>query len=186
MDKTSKPDLLQRLASVRSFMVLLVLYAIVDYLLLHSLGTEPGVKGPPLDLMLHYSPAQAHAYLDQLGAAGRAANIRAHATLDVAYPLVYSSLFAVMITLLTRALALSGPVWRALALLPFMIMGFDLAENLSLIILAMRFPAPMPALAHAASLFTIFKWVFAALVIGAAVLLGVAALIRVIRLRLRR
>ncbi len=181
-----KPDLLQRLAGWRSFVVLLVLYGVTDYLLLSGFTAMPHAGGPPPDLLLHYSPAQVHAYLAGLGEIGRAATIRAHATLDVAYPLVYSSLLAVMITMLTRTLGLQGRLWRLLALAPFAILAFDLAENAAIIVMATHFPAPMNGLAQAASLMTTLKWTFAALVIGAAIALGLAALFRLVRVRLGR
>ena len=186
MTGPARPNLLQRLAGWRLFVVLLVLYGITDFLLLHGFGAMPKTGMPPLDLLLHYSPEQVQAYLGGLGPQGRAATIRAHATLDLAYPLVYSSLFAVMITMLTRALGLVGRPWRLLALAPFAILAFDLAENAAIITLALRYPAPMTGLAHAASLFTTLKWAFAALVIGASVLLALAALAKTLKRRMSR
>ncbi len=170
---------IERLASWRLFFVLLVLYALVFSFLMRGFGGAH-MDTPPLDLLFRYTPDMVQHYLESLGAAGRASRVLVSATLDTAYPLVYSSLFAVLIVLLTRFLGVAGRLWSYLALLPFVILGFDLAENISIIVISLNYPAPMSALAHAASLFTSLKWVFAYMVIGITALLGLAALFRLV------
>lgn len=171
---------LERLASWRLLAVLVLLYGIVFTFLMRGMGGAPG-DNQPLDLMFSYSPEQVYANLAQLGEAGRKTRILVSSTLDTAYPLVYSALFAVLITLLARFLELTHKVWKWLALLPFVILGFDLAENLSIIVMAMRYPETMTALARAASLFTSLKWIFVDLVLGSLAVLALLSVFRLLR-----
>jgi len=171
---------LERLASWRLLAVLVVLYGIVFTFLMRGMGGAPG-DNQPLDLMFSYSPEQVYANLAQLGEAGRKTRILVSSTLDTAYPLVYSMLFAVLITLLTRFLGLTPKVWKWLALLPFVILAFDLSENLSINVMAFRYPDTLTALAQAASLFTSLKWIFVGLVLVSLVVLALLSVFRLLR-----
>jgi len=171
---------LERIASWRFLAILVVLYGVVFTFLMRGMGGAPG-DNQPLDLMFSYSPEQVYTNLAQLGEVGRKTRILVSSTLDTAYPLVYSMLFAVLITLLTRFLGWTHKVWKWLALLPFVILAFDLSENLSINVMAFRYPERMAALAQAASLFTSLKWIFVDLVLGALAILALLSVFRLLR-----
>ncbi|PHS28282.1 MAG: hypothetical protein COA84_01935 [Robiginitomaculum sp.] len=168
--------LLQRLSSWPLFLVLLVLYLVVFRLLMQGMGDS--ADNPPLDLMFSYTPDQVYTNLSALGEEGRKTRVLVSSTLDTAYPLIYSSLFAVLITLTTHFLGLTHKGWIMLAHLPFAALIFDLAENTSIIVMALQYPDTMTGLARMASVFTSLKWISVSLVIGAAGMLSMMALVR--------
>ena len=63
--------------------------------------TESANMGP-LDLLFSYSPETAYEHLRSFGEQGRAAYAQMSLTADTAYPIIYTAVFMVLITLLAR------------------------------------------------------------------------------------
>jgi hypothetical protein len=164
--------------------VLLGMYCVFGFWLMPMLAHSDGVPAnatPPLDLAFSYSVETAFAHVQSLQESGRQLSAFMHLTLDVAYPIVYSLLFAVILTMSTRYVTADGP-WaqrvKYLPLLPFVILVFDLLENICIAFLMWSWPQPSSTLAHMGSLATSAKWSLVALVLSLVLVFLVSALFR--------
>ena len=102
-----------------------------------------------------YTPPQVADFLRQIGPGGRSLYAWTQLTLDVVFPVVY-------VVCLARPLARTAPpgIGPLLIWLPFVVAGFDLAENVSTAYLAWTFDGRPAPLAEFASLFTRSKYAF--------------------------
>ena len=112
-----------------------------------------------LDLYFSYKPDQVYTYLAALGEEGRCAYIYMALTSDLAFPVVYSLAFSVVLILLLKKMSLAASRFRYLCLFPFLIMIFDWFENLSLAFVTREFPQSFNRLINVASFFTSMKWI---------------------------
>jgi hypothetical protein len=120
-----------------------------------------------LDVLFNYSPSDVFTRLEAYGEQGRRLYLIEGWTVDLIYPVVYTLLLAVILTLLlSRAFSPGSPLIR-LQLLPFGMMLFDYLENTAVALLLIVFPARPDWLAACASLFTSLKWCFGAFSIAA-------------------
>lgn len=87
-----------------------------------------------LDFDIGYDPARVMTVLGSYGAEGMALNARVQA-LDLVNPLLYATVMAVFTRMVWRG---KGPEW--LALLPYLAALGDYAENITLFLMAQRFP----------------------------------------------
>lgn len=167
---------LARIASVPVLLLLILLSILFPAVLFPALGIGD-IK--PLDLYFSYSPEQAYAYLDALGAAGRSAYTRMLSFPDLVFPLIYAMALSTALMLLLRRLL---PFSRlSLCLFPFMIVIADWMENLSLLFITRRFPEKSDVIAGCASVLTSLKWtliVLTLLILLGAVVVRVASHIR--------
>ena len=88
---------------------------------------------------------------------------RTELTLDVVYPLVYSFLLAVILTLLFRHKSYKPAWW--VTLLPFVSGLFDYLENGAIVGLLTTYPAQSPALAMLCEVAKLAKWLSFGLVV---------------------
>jgi len=155
---------------------LIALYLLFVLLLFPVLGGEG--MAAPLDLMFSYSPEQAYAKIESYGPEVRHSYAISAMTLDVAYPLTYSLMFSVWLSLL-----LKGRIGLAcvLCMLPFVVLVFDLLENAGIVIMLLLFPEQLEILAIATSLATSLKWIFAVTVIFLTLALSLNMLFRIIQ-----
>lgn len=153
-------QLLARFASIPVLLLLTLLALLFPALLFPALGMED-IR--PLDLYFCYSPEQAYAYLDALGAAGRSAYARMLLFPDLVFPLVYAMALSIALMLVLRRLL---PLPRlSLCLFPFLIVVADWLENLSLFIVTREFPERADVIAGYAGFFTSLKWMLIALTV---------------------
>jgi len=111
-----------------------------------------GGADPPDSFWQGYTAAQVADFLRQIGPRGRSLYAWTQLTLDVVFPVVY-------VVCIARPLARTAPpaIGPLLIWLPFVVAGFDLAENVATAYLAWTFegrPAPWrnsPACSPAAS-----------------------------------
>ena len=130
-----------------------------------------------LDLRFGFSPAEAHELLEALGEPGRAQYRLLETTLDLVYPLVYTGLFVLLLSLLYRQAIAVGSSLRAVNLLPFLVLLMDYLENAGIVRMINRFPEQSDALARWVSGLNQAKWIVFFVVVGIAVFgLGRAAL----------
>ena len=161
---------LVRIASLRTFAVLTLAYVASAMLLMGGATADGSVA--PLDLRFHYDVDTVYAVLHAFGEAGRHQYLISATTFDVIYPLVYSMLFAVWLTLL---LDRHEGLRCTLMLMPFGILIADLFENGAIAMLILNYPEKLPLLAAFASWATTIKWTLAGLVIGIVVILTIRA-----------
>lgn len=111
-----------------------------------------------LDMRSGYTPDEAYAYLEVLGAGGRQLYATLHIAADLVFPMIYSLFFAFAVAWLLRQLAAPNRPIQRLILLPFVAGLADLAENVSILIMNWAYPARLDGLARLANLFTLIKF----------------------------
>lgn len=114
---------------------------------------ELGYGNPGLDGRWRgYSPEDARKFFDDIGKDGRKLYAGTELTVDIAFPLVYGSLFSALVILFygqQRA--------KYMVLVPLLAAAFDLAENVTLAIMASTFKGEASGLARLAVVFTLAK-----------------------------
>ena len=171
---------LEALATGRVILVFFGLAMIFAVLIVPTVGAQiEGYSGGVslIDLNLTYSPQTAREMVGAYGAEGRSLYRLFALTGDVLYPVVYSTLTALLITWLFRR---GGPAvwrWRAVALVPFGAMIFDWLENVGIVTMLSLYPNFPNWVARAASICTTTKWAFGV----AAVLLVLFGLVAALR-----
>ncbi|GAP06715.1 hypothetical protein ATHL_01572 [Anaerolinea thermolimosa] len=90
-----------------------------------------------LDVQFGYSPEDALNFIQRLGETARHFYLLIEWTADLFYPIIYSSLFTLLLGLLFKAVHLQDKLTglRYLIVLPVFMMGFDYSENILLSIL---------------------------------------------------
>lgn len=112
-----------------------------------------GYAGKVLDARWRgYSPEDVRKFFEAIGEDGRRLYATTERTLDVAFPIIYGSLFVALLILLYER---QGA--KYLVLIPLLNVLFDLAENFTLSSLALRFKGKPQPLAKLAAVFTRIK-----------------------------
>lgn len=111
-----------------------------------------------LDMEFWYSPAKALATIDALGSEGREF-YGWLLVLDFAVIIAFGLMQSAFTTYLLQKLSVPER-WLRLNLLPFIRGGFDVVENCCLLLLVLRFPAPLTGVARIAVIATSLKWTF--------------------------
>ncbi len=160
-------SLLERLATWRSFAVLLVLYAVVFGMIIATLSRLTALTGGIgiLDFDQGYSAERVRQVFDSYGEQGFQLYGRIQ-LLDLANPALYSLIFACLIYLLWKN---RSAVW--MAVLPLAAGALDYSENLTLFLLARSYPNISDGLVGVSSTLSLVKNValfasIAVLVIG--------------------
>jgi hypothetical protein len=170
-------DFLIRTASGRNLVIMVILFFLttsVIFPLISSLIEDPAGELESIDTKLYYSPAEFYETIAPYGDQGRRVYALSHLTADVLFPLVYAFLFGWLIAyIFPRAFSVDSWVQR-LNLAPFLLLIFDLIENISVVILLLVYPTQLQGLARLAGLITSLKWVIAGItmalpVVGAVV-----------------
>jgi hypothetical protein len=118
-----------------------------------------------LDPDFAYLPQTALDRVAAYGAPARAYYLVIEWTADLAYPFIYATLFALLLTfILRRALPAQNPYQR-LRLIPYAMMVCDYSENILVSLLLLTFPAQSMVLAWLASIASFFKWMFGGMVV---------------------
>lgn len=146
---TTLTNFLDRIANWKLLALLLILYlSFPAYWLKNAEATINQLAGKPvgvIDLTIGYDPARTLRMVADYGPPARAYYAQTELTADVAYPVVYSLLFAVILTLLFRNKAYRPFQW--VTLLPFAVLLFDYLENAAIVGLLTTYPAQSPTLA---------------------------------------
>jgi hypothetical protein len=122
-------------------------------------GGQGGIQ--PLDLMFFATPARIFDMLAKYGEYGRPFYRTVELTLDVAYPLVYSLFFGMLISWFFQRGVAPGSALRRYNVTPLVSGLFDLLENAVIVVLLSIFPSQPAALAWILITFTSLKWLFA-------------------------
>lgn len=175
---------LQRLATGRNVLVLNILAAIMMFGVMPVLGRKlAAVAGslPPLDLNFPtFSPEKAFETLTAYGEAGRAFYRNIEISVDIIYPLLYGTAYALFIAFLWKRLAPNARWIIWLPVFPLLIILSDLCENAGIVTLIQRFPEQPIGLAKLTGTLTLLKWSFflitAVLMLTGAIGLGIKRL----------
>ncbi|GAB2781982.1 hypothetical protein GCM10027275_27220 [Rhabdobacter roseus] len=151
---------IDRIATWKILIPLLALYiSFPAYWLKNAEATINRLAGKPLgpiDLTFGFDPARTLRMVADYGPAARAYYTLIELTTDLVYPIVYSLLWAVVLTLLFRGKAYKPFGW--IALLPFISLLFDYLENATIVGLLTTYPNQSVALAVLCELFKLAKW----------------------------
>lgn len=159
---------LYRLASWKTLLLAVLLYVPFPAYILKTLeanmDTLAGKAIGPIDLLFGYDPARIQEMVAAYGPQGRAIYRQGELTADLAYPLIYTFLFCIILSLLYRDRSYAP--FRLVNLVPAGILLFDLLENGCIVYLLSAYPNTSDTIAALCSVFTNLKWGVSAIVIG--------------------
>jgi len=159
-------SMVRRITSLKSFLILLVLYTVVYEIFFHAdvpfgLNQTRQYAGAVniLDLKFFYTAQQAYETLDLLGGQGRAIYLRI-LTADMVYPTVLGLFLAVTITFIFQNTLSPASRLYLLNVLPIANTLFDYCENIMTLILLKNYPSHLDAEATVNGFFTLAKNLF--------------------------
>jgi len=158
--------LLNSNANGKRILILLIIYAIFPLLLFplsNKLQHEhSGSSAPPLDLEFAFSPQKAYEYVESYGETGRKLYAISALTIDIAYPIIYSTLFALIILFFLKRTYQSNTKLKKIALMPFAAAGADFFENSGIAIMLLTYPSSSHTLSLLTSVANTLKWLLVA------------------------
>lgn len=128
-----------------------------------------------LDFDRSYTARDAYELFCELQERGRQVYAWTEITVDMIYPIIYSSFLSLLIICIFQKAAINKSL-HLLALLPFVVMLFDYCENCLIAFMLFAYPRPHMTLASIASWVTKLKLSLLALC-GVAVVLGLTWLV---------
>ena len=155
-------DYFWRIAGLKTFLAALGAWIIFGLVVMPAstakLQQITGKKLEVLDLQFSYTPERARAIIAEYGETGRYYAAWFEAIADTIYPMVYTSLFLIIISWVFRSLSVYGVRIRYIHMLPFLVMLADYCENACVITMLKTFPDFSDGLAMMSSVFTSLKW----------------------------
>ncbi|GAB2572652.1 hypothetical protein [Spirosoma areae] len=155
---------LYRIASWKTLLLAIVLYIPFNTYFLKNLEARmnalAGKEIGPIDLLFDYNPAKISQMVADYGPEGRAVYAQGAMVVDTAYPLVYTFLFCIVLSLLFRNRSYAP--FQLVNVLPVGILLFDLLENACIVYLLKSYPSSSAGMASLCSIFTNLKWVMTA------------------------
>ncbi|WP_020606053.1 hypothetical protein [Spirosoma spitsbergense] len=150
-------NFLTRIANWKTLLFLGVIYVSFPAYWFKNAGATisqlAGKPVDPIDLTFGFNPARTLAMVAGYGPTARAFYARTELTIDLVYPVVYSFLLAVILTMLFRH-------WsnRQFVLLPFVVLLSDYLENAAIVTLLTGYPAQSMTVAVLCEVFKLIKW----------------------------
>jgi len=154
------------LGAISKFPVLLILialYLVFVLFIFPNFGYD--ADAGPLDLKFSYSPDEAYETIESYGEEGRAQYALGEMTIDVVYPVVYTLMFSVWITLALNGASLSSAKRCLVSMSPMAVFVLDMFENAGIVAMLKMYPDRHDTLATATSFASSSKWSAAAFVI---------------------
>lgn len=144
----------------KTLVLLLVLYiAFPAYFLKNAeirMNTLSGKTLGPIDLTIGFTPSRTLQMVEEYGEAARAFYATIEMTTDVVYPIVYSCLFAVILSLLYYRKSYAP--FAYVNLFPFVSLVFDYLENITIITMLQSYPEQSMTVASFCEIFKMLKW----------------------------
>ncbi len=164
---TSLSTFLYRIASWKTLLPALILDVLFPAYILKNLEARmnalAGKPIGPIDLLFGYDPARISRMVADYGPGGRAIYAQGELTADIVYPIVYTFLFCIILSLLFRNRSYAP--FRLVNVLPVGALLFDLLENVCIVYLLKTFPDSSVAVASLCSAVTNLKWAVSLVVI---------------------
>ncbi len=123
---------LRRFATWRNTIILLSAQFIVQGVILFLIYPKIGGQGVPLDMRSGMTVPEIQAYITSLSHEGRRLYALNEGTVDILFPLLYSSAYAFLFLRLLMPITGKTSRWHLIALLPFGIAIADIFENISI------------------------------------------------------
>jgi hypothetical protein len=174
--------MIQQLANGRAILILLT--AVIALRVIMGLPNDPFGLNPHLarlgdatilDLQIGYTPDDAYALLEALGAEGRQAYAAMLLIGDMLFPICYSLLFAAIAAWLLARVAPPDHWAQRLSLIALIGGISDIAENVSILTMIFAFPRRLDGVAWFSSLIKITK--FGSAAVGAPLIVILAAIL---------
>lgn len=156
----SVSDGLHRISTGWVALVALAVFALFTALVLPAQSVSaPGAAdvGSP-DTSFFYTSDDLYRMAEAYGEEGRSDYVRARATFDVVWPVVYTAFLATGISWLTRRAFPPASLWQRANLAPVLGMLFDYLEGIAASIVMLRYPSRTAGIDLLAPLFTMTKW----------------------------
>ncbi|MVM40166.1 hypothetical protein GO730_25265 [Spirosoma sp. HMF3257] len=165
---TALSSFFYRTASWKTLLLGIVLYIPFPAYLFKNLEAQmnalAGKKIGPIDLLVGYDPARISQMVADYGSEGRAIYAQGELTYDLAYPVIYTFLFCVILSLVFRNRSYAP--FQLVNIVPVGIWGFDLLENACIVYLLKSYPESSPSITSLCSVLTNAKWAVTAVVLG--------------------
>lgn len=171
-----------RNASWKTLLIGILLYIPIPLFILgpleKQLNAYAGYEIGPIDLLIaEFNPAKIQQMVADYGPKGRAVYAQGTLIDDTIYPIVYTFLFCIILSLLYRR---RGTVSGSLVnVFPLLALVLDLVENAFILTLLNGYPAPLPTVAVLCSVANNLKWTSLAIT-------GVLAVYGLLRLAFRK
>lgn len=143
-----------KITNVRLIVGMCAIYLVFPLYLLPNIINAGSVG--PLDLLFWYNHDTLYQMLTSYGEDIRARYAIGLLTIDVAYPILYGTLLAMIITLIIKKLSI--PFTQKIIFIPYVAVFFDLTENSLLIFLLNTYPTKHFVIADIAGYVTATKW----------------------------
>ena len=161
-------NFLNRMANWKTLVFLLLLYiSFPSYWFKNAETTINKLAGKPvgpIDLTFGFNPTRTLQMVADYGPEARAYYARTELTTDLIYPIVYSFLLAVILTMLFRNKPYKPFAW--VTLLPFASLVFDYLENATIVTMLNTYPNQSVSMAVPCEVFKLLKWLSFGLTIG--------------------
>jgi len=161
-------NFLNRIANWKTAVFLLIVYvSFPTYWLKNAETTINQLAGKPvgvIDLTFGFDPARTLQMVADYGPEARAYYARTELTTDLIYPIVYSFLLAIILTMLFRNKPYKPFAW--VTLLPFVSLIFDYLENATIVTMLNTYPNQSMSVAVLCEVFKLAKWLSFGLTIG--------------------
>ena len=161
-------NFLNRIANWKTLVFLLVIYvSFPAYWFKNAETTINKLAGKPvgpIDLTFGFNPTRTLQMVADYGPEARAYYARTELTTDLIYPIVYSFLLAVILTMLFRNKPYKP--FARVTLLPFLCLIFDYLENATIVTMLNTHPNQSMSMAVLCEVFKLLKWLSFGLTIG--------------------
>ena len=158
-------NFLNRLANWKALLFLGIIYVSFPAYWFKNAGATisqlAGKPVDPIDLTFGFNPARTLAMVADYGPAARAFYARTELTIDLIYPIVYSFLLAIILTMLFRHRSN-----RLIGLLPFVVLLSDYLENAAIVTLLTSYPAQSMTVAVLCEVVKLIKWLSFGITVG--------------------
>jgi hypothetical protein len=160
-------DFLNRISNWKTLIITLTIYMVFNLVLLKNAESKINELAQKtvgvIDLTFGFNPQKTLQMVAEYGDAGREYYADTEMTTDVLYPIVYTLLFCIILTLLFRNKPYKP--FSFINLLPFGALVFDLLENLSIVTLLKSFPNSSETVAIICEIVKMLKWIAFGLVL---------------------
>lgn len=161
------PAFLNRISNWKTFIGLLLLYMLFPAVLFKNaeekINALAGKELGPIDLTIGYDPQRTLRMVEEYGEEARKYYASVETSIDLAYPVVYALLFAVLLTMIYRRLL--GRQVMHINMLPFVAMFFDFLENLTIVSMLRHYPEQSILMANLCEIFKLAKWIIFGIII---------------------
>lgn len=160
-------DFLNHFSNWKTLIVTFAIYMVFNLVLLKNAESKINELAQKtvgvIDLTFGFNPQKTLSMIAEYGDAGREYYANTEMTTDVLYPIVYTLLFCIILTLLFRNKTYKP--FSLINLLPLGALIFDLLENITIVTLLKSFPNSSEMVAIICEIVKMLKWIASGLVL---------------------